>query len=113
MDPNDSEKHPLTLPEATYYVHTDVLRCNCYSGTHQGCYTHCHFRSNNSYLSISAHTVPPPWRKGELPEGFESLLPLLGRKLLTAHSDVQMCLSMIVSWIAMHMGVRFPLPSWL
>ena len=26
LDPNGSEKRPLTLPEATYYVHTDVLR---------------------------------------------------------------------------------------
>ena len=27
-------------------------------------------------------------------------------------SDVQMWLSMIVSWLAMHTGVHFPLPSW-
>ena len=26
LDPNDSEKRPLTLSEATYHVHTDVLR---------------------------------------------------------------------------------------
>ena len=26
LDPNDSEKRPPTLPETTYYVHTDVLR---------------------------------------------------------------------------------------
>jgi hypothetical protein len=26
LDPNDSEKRPLTLPETTYHVHTDVLR---------------------------------------------------------------------------------------
>ena len=27
-------------------------------------------------------------------------------------SDVQMCLSMIVLWIAMHTGFHFPLPLW-
>ena len=37
----------------------------CYSGTIQGCCTHCHFRNNKPYLSTSAHTVPPPWRKKE------------------------------------------------
>ena len=26
LDPNGSEKRPLTLPETTYCVHTDVLR---------------------------------------------------------------------------------------
>ena len=31
--------------------------------------------------------------------------------LPTDRSDVQMCLSMIVSWIAMHTGFHFPLPS--
>jgi hypothetical protein len=35
-----------------------------------------------------------------------------GRRLPTDRSDVQMCLSMIVSWIAMHTGFYPPLPSW-
>ena len=26
LDPNGSEKRPLTLPETTYCVHTDVLQ---------------------------------------------------------------------------------------
>ena len=37
---------------------------------------------------------------------------MYGRVLPTDRSDVQMCLSMIVSWIAMHTGFHFPLPSW-
>ena len=44
--------------------------------------------------------------------GIRGPAPLLGRRLLTAHSDVQMCPSMIVSWIAMHTGFHFPLPTW-
>ena len=35
-----------------------------------------------------------------------------GRMLPTDRSDVHMCLSMIVSRIAMHTGFHFPLPSW-
>ena len=31
-----------------------------------------------------------------------------GRVLPTDRSDVQMCLSMIVPWVAMHTGLSFP-----
>jgi hypothetical protein len=34
------------------------------SGTHQGC-THCHSRNNKPFLSTSARTASPPWRKRE------------------------------------------------
>ena len=36
-----------------------------YSGSHQGGYPHCHFRNKMPFLSTSAHTAPPPWRKKE------------------------------------------------
>jgi hypothetical protein len=35
-----------------------------------------------------------------------------GRVLPTDRSDVQMCLSMIVSWIAMYTGFHFALSPW-
>jgi len=33
-------------------------------------------------------------------------------RVLTERSDVQMCLFMIVSWIAVLTGFHFHLPSW-
>ena len=36
LDPNGSEKRPLTLPETTYCVHTDVLRNDTLFRNHSG-----------------------------------------------------------------------------
>jgi hypothetical protein len=75
LDPNHSEKRPLTLPEATYHVHTDVLR-NDYLFRNPSGMLHpiaisglrCHFWTHPP--------TPPPAleEEGELPEGFETLL---------------------------------------
>jgi hypothetical protein len=35
-----------------------------------------------------------------------------GKVLPTDRSDVQVSLSVVVSWIAVHTGFHFPLPSW-
>ena len=81
-----------------------------YSGHGNGGISHCQFRNKVSFLNTSAHTAPPPWRKKEsFPEG--SFCSEGGYSRM-AHSDVQMCLSMIVPWIAMHTGFHFPLPLW-
>ena len=63
-------------------------------------------------INFWAHPPTPPPRPGGRRRASRGTAPLLGRRLLTAHSDVQMCLSRIVSWIAMHTGFHFPLPSW-
>ena len=85
------------------------MKRNCYCGIVDGYTTHCRICDNNSFSPILMGGHFPPEEGGGPGERDTSSF---GRMFAIDRSDVQMCPSMLASWIALYVVYHFALSPW-